>query len=75
MKFGRVLAALVATSLLSAPVAAQAAAAERVRMGSAVEGEELAGGNFIVPLLALVAVVLGVVALASDGDDDVPVSP
>lgn len=64
--------AAVAASLISAPVAAQAAAAD-VRSATKVEGESLAGG-FLLPALAILAVILGVVVLVDDGDD-APVSP
>ena len=63
--------AAVAASLVSAPIAAQAAPAERT--SSKVDGESLAGG-FLIPALALVAVILGIVVVA-DGGDDAPVSP
>ena len=73
MRFGRTLAsALVATSLVSAPVVAQAAAP--ARLATDVKGENLRGG-FIVPLIALVAVILGILALTSSNDDDLPHSP
>jgi len=63
--------AAVAASLVSAPIAAQAAPAERT--STEVEGESLAGG-FLIPALALIAVILGIVVIA-DGGDDAPVSP
>jgi Na+/H+-dicarboxylate symporter len=76
MKLSNALAAVVATSIATAPIAAQAAVAEveQARVGSDVEGENLAGG-FIIPLIALVAVVLGILAATSDSDDDLPTSP
>ena len=73
MKLGKALASVaVATSLLAAPVAAQASAAE-LRTGTEVEGENLRGG-FIIPLVALIAVILGILAATSGGDDP-PSSP
>lgn len=65
-------AALVASSLIAAPIAAQAAPAPRA--ASAVEGEALAGG-FIIPLLALAAVIAGLLVLLDDNDVTLPKSP
>jgi hypothetical protein len=62
----------VSTSLVTAPVVAQAAPAE-LRTGTEVEGENLRGG-FIIPLIAIVAIILGILALTGDGDDE-PHSP
>jgi hypothetical protein len=74
MKISKALASLaVATSLVAAPVMAQASTAE-LRTATEVEGENLRGG-FIIPLIALVAVILGIVVLAGGGDDDAPTSP
>ena len=71
MKLGNALASVaVAASLVTAPVAAQAATAD-LRTGTEVEGENLRGG-FIVPLIAIIAIVLGVLAATSGGDDDQP---
>ena len=74
MRFGRIIAsALVATSVVAAPIAAQAAA-PAPRMDSEVTGENFHGG-FIIPLLALAAVILGIIVLVSDDDEDLPHSP
>lgn len=73
MKLGKAFASLaVATSLVAAPVVAQAAPAE-LRTATEVEGENLRGG-FIIPLIAVVAVILGILA-ATSGGDDAPTSP
>ena len=73
MKFGKALASVaVAASLVAAPVVAQAAPAE-LRTGTEVEGENLRGG-FIIPLIAVVAIILGILA-ATGGDNDAPHSP
>jgi hypothetical protein len=73
MKFGKTIAsAMVATSLVSAPIVAQAAAP--ARQATEVEGENLHGG-FIIPLLALAAVILGILALTSNDNKDLPHSP
>jgi hypothetical protein len=74
MKMKVALAAVVATSLLGAPVAAQAAAANAARTSSPVdEGENIQGGWFL-PVLAIIAVLLGIVVLA-DGGNELPSSP
>ena len=76
MKLSNALAAVVATSLVTAPIAAQAATAQvdQARVGSDVEGENLRGG-FIIPLIALIAIILGILAATNDNDDDLPTSP
>jgi uncharacterized membrane protein (GlpM family) len=77
MKLRNALAALVATSLVSAPVVVQAASAsvQNARAGSDVEGEELIGLG-IIPLLAIFAAVAAAIAIAADDDDeDLPTSP
>ena len=63
---------LVAASLAATPVVAQAASAERA--ASDVQGENLRGG-FIIPLVALVAIILGILAATSGDDDSLPHSP
>ena len=74
MKFSKMVASsLIATSLVAAPLAAQAAA-PAARLGSDVKGEELRGG-FIIPLIALVAIILGILAATSGDDEDLPHSP
>lgn len=75
MKLGRLLAsALVATSLVGAPVVAQAAVAQQARTSADIEGEQLRGG-FIIPLIAVVAIILGILALTNNNDHDIPHSP
>jgi hypothetical protein len=76
MKLGRLLiSAGIATSLVGAPVVAQAAAVQQARLGSEVEGEQLRGG-FVIPLIALIAIILGILAATGgDDDDDLPHSP
>ena len=74
MKMNEALAAVVAASLVGAPVAAQAAAVDSARTGSPVaEGENIKGGWFL-PVLALLAVLLGIIVIA-DGGNDLPTSP
>lgn len=74
MRFGRTLAStLVAASVVATPIAAQAAAPAS-RVDSRVAGENLRGG-FIIPLLALIAIILGILVLVNDDDEDLPHSP
>ena len=73
MRLGKILAtALVSGSLLAAPISAQAADAKR--LASDVQGENLRGG-FIIPVLAVIAVILGILALTDDNNDSLPHSP
>ena len=67
------LAALVGASLVGAPVIAQAAPTEieSARTGSEIEAENLRGG-FLLPLIAIVAIIAAVLLL---DDDDAPESP
>ena len=69
------LSAFVGSSLIAAPIAAQAATAANARHAAPVSGEELRGG-FVIPLVALIAIILGVLAIAlKDGDETRPHSP
>ena len=73
MKLSKVVASVaVATSLITAPVVAQASTAE-LRTDSEIKGESLRGG-FIIPLIAVIAIILGILA-ATNGGDDEPHSP
>ena len=74
MKMKQALAALAATSLVAAPVAAQAAAAQGARTASPVEESENAGGGWLIPAIAIIAVLLGILAITSGGND-LPTSP
>lgn len=70
-------AALLAASMSSAPVMAQTTASAPVasaRAGESVEGSSELRGGFIIPLVAIVAVLLGILA-AVGGSDDRPSSP
>jgi len=62
-----------AASLAIAPVAAQAAPASRTA-APASEESELVGSNMILLALAAIAIVVGIIILADNGDDDA-VSP
>ena len=75
MKLNSVLAAGAALSLASAPVVAQAATAPAPsRDGAEMSNAENLRGGFIIPLIAVVAILLGILA-ATGGDDDLPHSP
>jgi hypothetical protein len=69
--------ALIATPTLATAQATTSAAREVAPAAETVEGDELRGG-FIIPLIALIAVILGL-CVATDicgGDDeDLPHSP
>jgi hypothetical protein len=69
--------ALMTTPTLATAQATTAAAREVAPSAETVEGDELRGG-FIIPLIALIAVILGL-CVATDicgGDDeDLPTSP
>lgn len=63
---------LAATSMIAAPVVASAN--DSVFAVSAAEGQsELEGSSWIIAVIALAAVIGGIV-IASDNDDDNPVS-
>jgi len=74
MMIKKTLAAVVAASLVGTPVVAQAATAQAARIGSPVEDAENIQGGWFLPLLAVIAVILGLVVLIDDGDD-LPTSP
>jgi hypothetical protein len=70
-------AALLAASMSSAPVMAQTAAsasAPAVAAGESTESASELRGGFLIPLIAVVAVLLGILA-AVGGNDDPPNSP
>ena len=84
MRFKGLIAATTSVALMTAPTmaAAQATAAaarstEVAPAAETVEGEQLRGG-FIIPLIALIAIILGL-CVATDqcggDDDDLPHSP
>lgn len=74
MKMKQALAVLAATSLVATPVVAQAATAQAARTASPVEDSENLAGGWLVPALAIIAVLLGILAITSGGDD-LPTSP
>jgi hypothetical protein len=82
--FKKLIAAAASVALLTAPtmaVAQRAAPAPATQAiapaDETVEGSELRGG-FVIPLIALIAVILGICVAADwcgGGDDDLPHSP
>jgi hypothetical protein len=78
--FKGIIAATTSVALLIAPTmavaqtsAVTARATEITPAGENVQGSELRGG-FIIPLIALIAIILGILA-ALDHGDDLPHSP
>jgi glycerol uptake facilitator-like aquaporin len=73
--FKGLIAATAAVALMAAPTVAAAQSVEVAPASETVtEGSELRGG-FIIPLIAIVAIILGILAATNDGDDDLPHSP
>lgn len=69
-------AAILAVSMASTPVLAQSAAALSVAPAASAgtnDESELRGG-FLIPAVAVVAIILGILALTGGGDDG-PTSP
>jgi hypothetical protein len=54
--------------------AAAARSTEVAPAGESVSGSELRGG-FIIPLIALIAIILGILAATNNDDDTLPHSP
>lgn len=74
MGFKGIMGAAAAVALMTAPTVASAQTAPAPTVET-VQGEEMFGsGGFIIPLLAITAIVLGILAATSGGDDR-PVSP
>jgi glycerol uptake facilitator-like aquaporin len=73
--FKRLIAATAAVALMAAPTMAAAQSVEVAPASESIdEGSELRGG-FIIPLIAIVAIILGILAATNDNDDDLPSSP
>lgn len=74
-------AAVIAVAMTSAPVLAQAnpagalSVSSQARAGATVEDENQLGGGFLIPLLALGAIILGIVVALDDEENDLTVSP
>lgn len=75
MKLGQVtLSALIASTLIAAPVAANAAPLPVARTSTSVEGEQLRGAGFGLVIAAIIAALVVLIAV-SDEDEDLPRSP
>lgn len=74
MKMKQALAVLAATSLVATPAIAQAAAVQSARTASPVEDAENMRGGFLIPAIAIIAIILGILTITG-GDDDLPHSP
>jgi hypothetical protein len=78
--FKGIIAAATSVALIAAPTMAaaqtsSAASTEIAPAGENVTGSELRGG-FIIPLIALIAIILGIIAATRGNDDgDLPHSP
>ena len=74
------LAAALMASMVSAPVLAQTATpsspavAESARSGAEMDDANAVRGGFLIPLIAIIAIILGILAATSDGGDR-PESP
>jgi hypothetical protein len=67
--------ALMATPTIASAQQARAATTEVAPAGENVQGQELRGG-FIIPLIALIAIILGIIAATrGNNDGDLPHSP
>lgn len=71
-------AALLAASMISAPVMAQTAAVASApvasRAGESTDSASELRGGFLIPAIAIIAVLLGILAAVGGGDDG-PSSP
>jgi hypothetical protein len=69
---------MVTPTLAAAQGSAAAARAASTEVAPADEtitdGSQLRGG-FIIPLIAIIAIILGILAATNDDDDDLPHSP
>ena len=75
MGFKGFIAATASVALMTAPTVAAAQAAPEVAPASeTVEGGSELRGGFIIPLIAIVAIILGILAAIHE-DEDPPHSP
>ena len=77
MVFKKVVTAASALALIAAPTMSVAQTAPIEPASESVDGSELRGG-FIIPLIALIAIILGLCAattICGGDDDDPPSSP
>jgi hypothetical protein len=71
--FKKMITAVSAVAMMAAPTIAAAQTAAVEPSSESVEGSELRGG-FIIPLIALIAIILGILA-ATQSENDAPHSP
>lgn len=74
MVFKKAITAVSAVAMMATSTIAAAQAAPVEPATETVQGSELRGG-FIIPLIALIAIILGILAATHDNDDDLPHSP
>jgi hypothetical protein len=80
VSFKGIMAATTSVALMLAPTMAAAQTSTAARgmevapAGESVNGSELRGG-FIIPLIALIAIILGILAATHNDGDDLPHSP
>jgi hypothetical protein len=73
-------AAVLAASMASTPVLAQTASSAAplsvaARSGATTSNANELRGGFVIPLIALVAIILGILAAIDHGNNDLPHSP
>ena len=75
MKLKQALAGMIAASLVATPVVAQAAAVSASRTAAPVGDAENIQGGWLIPALALLAIILGLVVIFDGDGEDLPHSP
>lgn len=75
MRIKEIIAATAAVALMTAPTVAAAQSAEVAPATESIDGGSELRGGFIIPLIAIVAIILGILAATNDDDDDLPHSP
>lgn len=75
MAFKGILAATTAVAMIAAPTMAAAQSAEVAPASESVNGGSELRGGFIIPLIALIAILLGIYAATHNNNDDLPRSP
>lgn len=77
MVFKGIVTAAASVALIAAPTVAVAQSASVAAPAiEQVEGDEMFGrGGFVIPLIAIIAIILGILAATNDGDSHPPVTP
>jgi glycerol uptake facilitator-like aquaporin len=73
--FKGLITAATAVALIAAPTMAAAQSVEVAPASETVDGGSELRGGFIIPLIAIIAIILGILAATHDDDDDLPTSP